>query len=93
MSTLFQNRNFFELLTKLHLMISTMTTVWKLYDFSATQILREINFVTLRPKNLHFNRFISVFDIFKCEIFPKIKIQSLQNGSFWGLQRDKIDFT
>ena len=56
-------------------------------DFSATQILREINFVILKSQKtailttvatLNFE-FLGTFNYFKCEIFPKLKIQSLQN--------------
>ena len=62
-------------------------TMWKFQDFSATQILCEINFGhVVAPKtailiiraDLNFE-FLGRFDIFKCDIFLKIKIQSLQN--------------
>ena len=55
--------------------------------FSATQILREINFCYSEAQKiavltiwaaLNFE-FMETFDIFKSEIFPIIKIQSLQN--------------
>ena len=55
--------------------------------FSATQILREINFGHFEtPKTailtiyaaLNFE-FLQIFAIFKCEFFLKVKIQSLQN--------------
>ena len=65
--------------------------MWKLQDFSATQILREINFghfeapkiaiVTIHMStwaDLNFE-FLDIFDIFKCEMFLKIKIQNLHN--------------
>ena len=56
-------------------------------DFTATQILREINFghdeapttaifTTWVALNLEF---FETFDIFKCDFFLKIKIQSLQS--------------
>ena len=56
-------------------------------DFYAPQKLREIIFGHFEaPKNCHFDHFSSsefdflgTFDIFNCEIFPKIKTQSLQN--------------
>ena len=69
-------------------------TMWKFQDNSAIQILREIKFGHFEPPKtsiltiwaaLNFG-FLGTFDIFKCEIFPKIKIQSLQNCyncSFW----------
>ena len=59
----------------------------KIQDFSATQILREINFGHFEaPKTailtiwaaLNFE-FVGIFDIFKCEMFQNIKIQSFQN--------------
>ena len=62
--------------------------MWKFQDISATQILREINFGQFEaPKTtiltiwaaLNFE-FLGTLDIFKIEIFPKIKIHSLQNG-------------
>ena len=62
-------------------------TMWKFLNFSATQILHEINFGHFEaPKSailavsaaLNFE-FLEYFDIFKCEIFPKVKVQSLQN--------------
>ena len=61
--------------------------MWKFQDISVTQILCEINFGHLEaPKPailtiwaaLNFE-FLGICDIFKCEIFPKFKIQSLQN--------------
>ena len=68
--------------------------MWKILDFSPTQILREINFGHFEAQKtailsiwaaLSFE-FLDTFDIFKCENFPKIKIQRLkncQNDSFW----------
>ena len=73
--------------------IYTKISIWrnfeighmKFQDFSATQILREINFWSFWiPKAafltilavLHFE-ILALFDIFKCEIFLKINIQSL----------------
>ena len=64
--------------------------MWISQDFSATQILREINFGHLKaPKTaiLTFSAalnyaFLGAFDIFKCDIFPTIKIQNCQSGSF-----------
>ena len=69
-------------------------SMWKFNDISDTQILREINFLWFQKvKNCHFDHLsCSEFCIFgnfwhfKSEIFPKIKIQSLQNcynSSFW----------
>ena len=68
-------------------------TMWDFQDSSATQILREINFGHFEAPNLLFDQFwnlsfqfLGTFDIFKCEICPKIKILSLpncQNSSFW----------
>ena len=61
--------------------------VWKFQDFSAAQILREINFGHFdAPKTailtiwvtLNFE-FLGTLNIFKCKIFPKSKIQSLKN--------------
>ena len=69
-------------------------TMWEFQDFSPIHILREINFGHFEaPKMavltiwgaLHFE-FLGTFDIFKCEIFFKTKIQSLKNcwnDSFW----------
>ena len=60
--------------------------MWEFQDCSATQILCEINLGHFEaPKTaictiwaaLNFE-FFGTYDIFKCEIFPKIKIQSLQ---------------
>ena len=61
--------------------------MWKFQDFSATPILREINFGHLEaPKTAILTiwaalnyEFLGTFDIFKGEIFPKIKIESLQS--------------
>ena len=55
--------------------------------FSAIQILREIKFGHFEALKTAFLtilaamnfEFLTAFDIFKCEIFPKIKFQSLQN--------------
>ena len=60
----------------------------------ACQILREIKFGHFEALEIAILTFwaalnfvfLETFDIFKCEIFPKIKIQSLQNFSnsgFW----------
>ena len=57
-------------------------------DFSATQILREINFghfEAIKTAILTIIaavkiEFLGPFDIFKPEMFPKIKIQSLKNS-------------
>ena len=62
-------------------------TMWKFQDFSASQILREINFGPIEdPKTAILTiwaalnyKILDIFDIFKFEIFIKIKIQSLQN--------------
>ena len=57
--------------------------MWKFQDFSATQI-REIKFGHFEATNiailtiLNFE-FLRTFDIVKCEIFPKMKIQSHKN--------------
>ena len=60
-------------------------TMWKFQGFSANQILCEIKFGHFEaPKTaiwtilaaLNFE-FLGTIDIFKCEIFPKIKIQRL----------------
>ena len=62
-------------------------TLWKFQDISATQNLRDINCCHFEaPKiviltilaALNFE-FLEIFDIFKREIFLKIKIQSLEN--------------
>ena len=61
--------------------------MWKLQDFSPTQILREINFGHFEvTKNAILNisaasnfEILETFDIFECELFPIIKIQSLLN--------------
>ena len=61
--------------------------MWKFQDFSATQILREINFGHLEaPKIailtisalLNFTS-LGTHEFFMCGIFQKIKIQGLQN--------------
>ena len=61
--------------------------MWKSQNFSVTHILREINFGCCEAKKtailtiraaLNFE-FLATFDISKCEIFPKIKIESLKN--------------
>ena len=61
--------------------------MWKFQDFSATQILREINFGHFEVSiiaictiwaALNFE-FLVFYDDFIYEIFPRIKIQSLQN--------------
>ena len=57
--------------------------MWKFQDFSAKQILREINF-------------LGTFDILKCEIFPKIKFKAFKIDKtvvFDLLTLAKIDFT
>ena len=59
----------------------------EIYDFSLTQILREINFGHFEaPKTAILPicatlslEFLDIFDIFKCEIPKKFKIQRLQN--------------
>ena len=62
-------------------------TMWKFQDFSATQILREINFCHFEAPEiailtiwaaLNFE-FLETLGIFKCEISLKIKIQCFQN--------------
>ena len=69
--------------------------MWKFQDFSGTQILREINFGHFELQNFKIwspqktailitwaavnFEFLRSFDIFKCEIFLKIKITSIQN--------------
>ena len=79
------------------------TKTWKFQDFPTTQILREINLGHFdAPKTailtiwapLKFE-FLGSFNIFKCEIFPKIKIQSFQNcilAVLDLLKSAKIDF-
>ena len=79
-------------------------TMWKFQDFSATQILREINFGHFEaPKTailtiwapLDF-KFLGTSDIFKCEISQKFKIQSLKmfkTAVFDHFTSAKIDFT
>ena len=78
-------------------------TVWKL-RFSATQILREINFGHSKSLETAFLTFFAVqyfdllriFNIFKGRLLPKIEIQSLQNGqnrTFWALKSANFDFT
>ena len=61
--------------------------MWKYQDFSATQILREINFGHFEATKtailtiwvvLNFE-FLGIFDIVKREIFPRIKIQNPKN--------------
>ena len=59
-------------------------TIWKFQDFSASQILCEINNVNLKPQKLTILpwavlnfEFLDAFDILKCEIFPTIEIRSL----------------
>ena len=60
--------------------------MWKFQDFTVTQILRELNMAMFKPQKSailsilaagNFG-FIGIFDIFKCENYQKIKIQSLQ---------------
>ena len=58
----------------------------KFQDFSASQILRELNFCHFEAPKTAILTFWTAqnfalmgdFDIFKCEMFPKIKIQNLQ---------------
>ena len=58
--------------------VCTVSTVWKLQDFSVTQILREINFGHVEhTKTAILNiwaalnlKFLDIFDFVKCEI-PK----------------------
>ena len=61
-------------------------TMWKFQDFCATQTFREINFghfvapktaILTISKALNLE-LLGMFDIFKCEILPQIKIQSLR---------------
>ena len=78
--------------------------MWNFQDFSANQILREINFGHFEaPKTailtiwvaMNF-KFLGTYDIFKCETFPKIKIQHLKivkTAFFDLLILTKIDFT
>ena len=62
-------------------------TMWKFQDFSAFQMLREINFghfQALKTAILSIwavpnFEFLEDFDIFKREICPKIEIQNLKN--------------
>ena len=77
--------------------------MWNFQDFSITQILREINFGQVKAPifiilpiwtalNLEF---LEIFDIFKREIFLKIKIQSFENckmADFDLLKTAKINF-
>ena len=49
--------------------------MWKLQDFTATLILREINFGHIVA--LHFE-FLGIFDIFKFEIPQKSKLEALK---------------
>jgi len=52
-------------------------TVWKFQNFTATQILRENNFGDVEPpKNCHFDQFLGIFDVFKCEITQKSKFKA-----------------
>ena len=69
-------------------LIGNRYTIWKLEDFSATQILREINFCHFETQEtailfwpfeqVWIVHFLGTFDIFKSETFPNIKIQNLQ---------------
>ena len=71
--------------TLCHIDFTFSDTRWKLQDFAATQILREINFKAPNTALWPFEQFW-IFDTFKCEISPKIKISGLQNcqiGSVW----------
>ena len=62
-------------------------TMWKFQYISPTQVLREINFGNFEaPKTAIFTiraalnfEFLATLVILKCEILPKIKIQSLQS--------------
>ena len=62
-------------------------TMWKFQYISPTQVLREINFGNFEaPKTAIFTiraalnfEFLGILDISKNEIFPEIKILSLQN--------------
>ena len=64
---------------------SFKNSVWKFKNFSATQILREINFMDSRSAKLPFLAFLRAVDFFhllnfslqKVQDFIKIKIQSL----------------
>ena len=79
--------------------------MWKFWDFSAIQILREITFGHLEaPKTailtvwlgLNFE-FLGTFDIFKCEFFLQISqfkdFKIFQTAVFDILKLTKIDFT
>ena len=79
-------------------------TMWKIQDFSVTQILCEINFGHFEaPKSANLTNsaarnfeFLGIFDIVKCDIFPKIKIQCLKNCEttvYDLLKSAKLDFT
>ena len=79
-------------------------TVWKIQDFPATQILREIKSGDFRsPKTAiltllktHNFEIFGLFTIFKHGISPKIKIHANQIGencTFWAPKVTKSDFT
>ena len=73
--------------------------MWKFKDFSATQILREINLVNFEAQKtqLPFWPFLDdMFDIFKCEIPKKSKFIASKIGRmtvFDPLKSAKIDLT
>ena len=71
--------------------------MWQFQNFSVTNILPEIDsghFEATKTAVLTIwvaliCEFLKIMDIFKCEIFPKIKIQNLQNcknNTFWPLE-------
>ena len=61
-------------------------TAWKFKDFSAIQILREIKFGSFGVSKTDILAYLvaqnldifGIFNIFKCGIFPKIKIRHLK---------------
>ena len=77
-------------------------TVWKFHNFSAIQILSEINFGKCRVWKLplrHFQRpwtlILENFSSEKLLNFSKVKnqhIENTQNCNFWGSETLKIDF-
>ena len=90
----FQKSNFTQLSMSLYFFLST---VWKLHDFSATQILREIKvkksavFTHLEVMNSNFHGYLHFLN----HQINKIQSQplKLKNGSFKNSRFPKFDFT
>ena len=80
------------------------STMWKFQDFSAIQILREINFGHFEASKTAILTVwaapnfwcLDIFDIFNCEIFQKSKYEAfkiVKTAIFDILKSAEIDFT